>query len=334
MTLTATLFLSACASSPDLVRPEPAEQRVAEPNPRALVGGVALHLDVTPLAETAPPTGVAFEFGEQLRWLDAENRWQIRSELTPLGPQEFTLTPIGGHRLFFPMRIALAATVRSDTIFRAPLIPRHSLRSTPYVDLLDLLQEFLFPRSGSRVARWQTLPIRVALPERATDDPYRTSCAEAIADWNEALGTTWLQTVSDPDASQVICTVAEEPPLGYTLILERDTRDNPLRLRVHLSPRFNPEFPRYIRRAWMHEFGHVLGLWGHSRSMLHLVNGRAVIVDDPHPDEIAALRRLYDLPRGFDLSWVVRSWRSTQPNIDRCPLDSADFPLPRQAVLH
>ncbi len=316
------LALTACAEESDPLAPSPI------PEARVLVGEAPLHLDLTPLDEGPPPTSAQIRYGE-FAFRVGPGSWTASVVVLP--GSEILVRPHAPDRSYFPLRLTLPWALDPTVVLRAPLLRSHALGESGYVDLLDLVQEFLYPVSGSRIARWETLPVRVLLPPLPEDDPYRLSCREAMERWNLAIGREVLRVVADPDSAQVRCSVFEEAALGYTRALDRDAHRNPLRLVVHLSPRFSLEFPRYIRRAWLHEFGHVLGLWGHSRSLVHLVNGRAVIVDQPHDDEIRALHRLYALPRGFDLSWIDRPWMAPQNR--PCPLESAKLPIPWQSVL-
>jgi hypothetical protein len=289
-----------------------------------------LDIDLTPLSGVLPPRRARLRWGPLTRILGAHDGWRLRCPAPGPAAEVLRVEPEGRHRLWFGLRVDLAGWPRTLPA-RLPLVPRDGAVSAPYVDLLDLLQEFLYPRSGSRISRWPSLPLRVAVPARETTDPYVVTCRQAVDLWNEVAGETWLLAVGAEDSAAVRCAVSEEAPLGYTRIVSRSADGDATRMLVHLSPRFHPDFPRYIRRAWAHEFGHALGLWGHSVVRDHLLYGRAVLVDRPHPDEVEALRRLYALPVGFRLRWIQRRW-SAPDSIQipsPCALRSADLPLPR-----
>lgn len=287
---------------------------------------------VLPPENRIPPEGAAlFAGGLPPVRLGPRNDWS-----TPLDPSHelpllLEIEALGGPTAFHRFRRAVGTDATWP--LEIPLLERVPLEDSSYLELLDLLQEFLRPWSGSRIQRWPDGPLEVALPALAADDPYLLSCEEALAVWNEALGRTRLVAVEPSQEAPIHCTVFDTDEAAFTRAEARDDAGNPLRLRVHLSRRWTEDHPRFIRRIWVHEFGHALGLWGHSRELRHVVNGRAVITDAPHAHEIAALRLLQRLPRGFDLSWVRRRW-SVPPEPGPCPVESVDVDLPRQEILH
>lgn len=301
-------------------------------DPRLRVpGGAGLRLVFAPPPGAgAPPLGASLWAGSQRHRLGPRNGWSavLGPPLAP--PFLLRIDPFGGGPEFHPLR---RVVVEADPwSLEMPLLRRTPLGGTPYAELLDLLQEFLEPWSGSRVSRWESLPQRVRLPALPPDDPYRTTCLEAIDVWNVTMGRTVLEAVSSTDSATIRCTVFEEDRAAFTRSEARDADGHPLRLRVHLSRRWIEDAPRYIRRIWVHELGHALGLWGHSRDLDHVVNGRAVITDRPHPHELAALELLFRLPRDFDLSWIRRSWpppRSPRPS----PAALPDVQCPPEHVL-
>ena len=211
-----------------------------------------------------------------------------------------------------------------------PLVPRLRWHEGPYPELLDLLQEFLLPWSGSRVARWDREVLRVAVPRARGTVRYDQAALEAIAVWNEAYGDTLLvgvdATVQEAD---VEITLVESSRTAWATAPRRSEDGRPLRVVVSIRDDYPPGTERYIRRTLAHELGHALGLWGHSRWLEHLVNGRAVIVDRPHGQELLALRLLRSLPQGFDLATVDR--RATAVQVDDAsahvfsgPIESTD----------
>ncbi len=191
------------------------------------------------------------------------------------------------------------------------MVPTHQLDDSVYVDQIDLLQEFLWSFSGSRILRWKTETLRVSLPVNVDEVDYAAACADAMDTWNQALGVTRF-TVNQ-DEWDVVCEVSNEPRLAYTELLERDENDLPLTMRVHVSPLYAPGSEAYVRRVYLHEFGHVLGLWNHSRERAHIMNGVAVTADSLHTDEVRAARWFWSLPNGIDLVALGRRWPPKPP---------------------
>lgn len=278
-----------------------------------------------------PPEGASLFAGHRRIRLGPRNAWSGTLDPALELPLLLEIDPLGGEVAYHRLRRLLT----SETIWplNMPLLARSPLPGSVYLELLDLLQEFLRPWSNSRVQRWSQHPQRVELPALPADDPYLVTCREALVVWNQALGETWLEAVEPGSDAPIHCTVFDTDDAAFTRAESRDAAGNPLRLRVHLSRRWAEDHPRYIRRVWVHEFGHALGLWGHSRDLRHVVNGRAVITDAPHADEIATLRLLHRLPRGFDLSWIRRRWSEPKEPVP-CPVLSADVDLPGQEILH
>ncbi len=107
--------------------------------------------------------------------------------------------------------------------------------------------------------------------------------------------------------AEVECEVSKESSLGYTRLVSRDEERRPLHMLVHLSPHFASGAERYVQRVWLHELGHVQGLWGHSEDPTHVLYAHFIAVDEPAPQELKMARWLWSIPQASHLGWYVQS---------------------------
>jgi hypothetical protein len=280
---------------------------------------VAVEPGVMPYSARVAWNGGVRRLGPTAQWTtavphDGATPWWI--EVDPL-----SLAAGSGDALAF-YRLAWSSWASPPDSFLLPLVPHRPLRHSVYREAIDLLQEFIAPFSGSRLRRWSMGTLRLALPSGEWPVDYRAACREAMTRWNEVLGSPRFVAVETGAAAEVRCEVSEETRLAYTQLVDADDHGRPLAMRVHLSPRWAPGSEHYVRRVYLHELGHALGLWGHSVDLQHILNGRAVIVDDIHPDEALVARWFWSLPADFDLVALGRPPR-TPPGIS---------PPQRQAV--
>lgn len=261
-----------------------------------------LQLEFAPVEPGILPLAVAVRAGQEVRRIGPLQQWRgslpVAFDAGPLW-----VDPLGDDAgpAFYPLRVASP----SGSV-RLPLVPRVRLSLTVYRELIDLLQEFVAPFDGSRIRRWDHRPLTVSLPDGEWPVDYAAACEGAIDAWNLALGDTWLRAVQPGASADVQCVVLEFDHLANTQLVAADEHGHPVAMRVQLSPRWSAGSERYVRRTYLHELGHVLGLWGHSRDLEHVVNGRAVIRDGLHRDEIRAVRWLWNLPNDFDLVFLRR----------------------------
>jgi hypothetical protein len=301
----------------------------SDPPPATLSAARArIDLEFVPVEADRMPIAVAARMGGELRRIGPLQQW--RGTLpAAAGAGPLWVDSLGEEAAFYPLRVA----VPSSTL-QLPLVPRRRLPRSIYCELLDLLQEFIAPFAGSRVRRWGHRPLRVAWPEGTWRVDYGQACLDALEAINQALEGSWLVPVPPQEPADVVCEVLASDRLGFTQLVAVDATGHPTAMRVQLSPRWNEGAERYVRRAFLHEFGHVLGLWGHSRDLEHVVNGRAVIRDALHPDEIRALHWLWNLPADFDLVQLRRP-RRPRPWPPRTPVTRCEAAMERGiAAIH
>ncbi len=249
--------------------------------------------------------------------------WSIRPGPAPSTILELAALPRS--EAWTPLRVPwFAGNLPTELL----LLPRVEFTDSEYPQALDLLTECVAPFSAGVVRRWHSATLRVARPLPVDGVDYLGTLEEAVQIWNQALSREVLHLVAWSEEAEVICELSEESRLGYVRRLEEDPERHPLRMLIHLSPRWGLGTERYVRRAWLHELGHVLGLWGHSRDPRHLMHGRFIAVDAPHPEELLVLDWVWQLPHGTHLGWYRRS-DSVEESMDpRAPRTKNLSPTP------
>lgn len=121
---------------------------------------------------------------------------------------------------------------------------------------------------------WSQFPIRVYVQtgESQREQQWQETVITAIQDWQPYLPLTWVESQDEADIS----ILNQRPPLrsgelrarsaeaGYQFY-SRPLPDHPPilyhRFTIWISP---TQTGKYIEAAARHEFGHALGIWGHS----------------------------------------------------------------------
>lgn len=188
-----------------------------------------------------------------------------------------------------------------------PPLPIQAVESTAYPHLLALLQELSEPWFGQVVVHWPAGPVPVRCGEAVAGLVDLSAClAEAVAIWNADPGGPWFRV--DEAAAWGVRLVhlpdrRLSPPLSIH-ITRLDSTRAPLRMNLLAGNNYDAlREPRYVVRGFVHELGHALLLWGHTRDRIHCLWGAAPpIVDQPSCDERKAARLWHGLPVGLDLS--------------------------------
>ncbi len=197
-------------------------------------------------------------------------------------------------------------------------LPRIPLQSAYYGDLLHFLLEMTTPLHGGRVAHWVDDPIPVAPSVAISGEVDLGACfREAMEAWNQAAGKPLF--VEATVFARGVRLVHREgqvlhPPM-WARMLRRDQADRPILVTIHIGDTYDrAHLRRYAVRGLIHELGHALQLWGHSRDRLHILWESGPITNLPSRDEIAAITLWRTLPPGLDLT---RYQRSVELDLDR-----------------
>jgi len=303
LSLAAVSLLSAC-SGRELTAPATPLPSQADPSPLLLTPvGSSLFLHLGIVAPSAALTGVRVSWGSTAWELRGSGPWSTALPTPAQAVAELRVTPIPGSAPFTPLTVPLFEW--RDT-WDLVLLPRHPMPDCVYREGLDLLVEFLKPFDGGFVRRWTVEQLRVAEPSYRGEVDYLGTLRAAVAIWNRCLQTERFVLVPPGSSCEIACEIFDEASLGYTQLLQRDDEHRPLKMKIHLSPRWAVGAEKYVQRAWVHELGHTLGLWGHSRDPRHVLHGLFIAVDEPDPEEVRMARWLWSIPSGTHLGWFER----------------------------
>jgi hypothetical protein len=259
-----------------------------------------------PLSPTSPRAAILD--GSPERW-PADSAGALRIQLPPqLQQLRIHFAPSASDDTYHALRADLLDT---EQVIALPVIPRLRMDNSVYVEWIDLLQELTRPWAGSQLRRWRRRQLRVALPREHEFVDYRGACVEAMELWNQMLG--WTLFITATTEADIVCSLTDEARLAYAVPTRRDTGGRPLEMRLHLSPRWSIGAERYVRRTYIHEFGHAMGLWGHSVELAHIMSGRAVVVDRPDAVEVGVARWYWQLPDDFEFSRILRDFSKYLP---------------------
>jgi hypothetical protein len=221
----------------------------------------------------------------------------------PSSPADLRVEPLPLSAPFTPLFLPLFEDRQE---FELALLPLTDSAGQVYAKDLDLLTELVRPFDGGIIRRWPRQTLRLALPAPQPEVDYLGTLRNAVAIWNQLLQVERFVLVPRGSEAEVVCEVSEESSLGYTRLVSRDSQRRPLSMLVHLSPRWTPGAERYVQRAWLHELGHVLGLWGHSQDPTHVLYAHFIAVDTPSPQEVKIARWLWSIPSATHLGWYDR----------------------------
>jgi hypothetical protein len=181
-----------------------------------------------------------------------------------------------------------------------------------YADLLHLVQELTTPWFAQEVTHWPQVPLPVRARAAVSGELDLTACLyEAVAIWNCSAPDSLFRWNPQAGWGVRLVHLAEtypSPPLA-TKMVRLDLNDRPLRVHILMGDNYDHERDRpYLVRGLVHELGHVLLLWGHSRDRNHILWGAAPpLVPGPATDELRALTLWNLLPEGLLLAGYTRS---------------------------
>ena len=160
--------------------------------------------------------------------------------------------------------------------------------------------------SNGRIARFTEMPIRVYISPMLRTDVYLNAIRYGMRQWELAAGgiIEFVETEDNGDADIRVSwgTAGLWPITEVTGAKAELTRLDGDRIRVEII--LVPHWSRFeevgepgrLRAICLHEFGHAIGLWGHSPDSRD-VEFRASALEHPSPRDIKTLRRVYATPQ-------------------------------------
>ncbi len=190
-----------------------------------------------------------------------------------------------------------------------PLIPNLQLQTTYYNDFLQFFREMTdIPGNpfGTQQRRWK-LPINLYVRPYEKDGlDYKAAIERVAGDFDAILGTQVFKIVPNRTSPGVETVYRDGVPQDNYFVTEWTSDWYPNIGLIEFRNVYTPATQIVLERTARHELGHALGLH-HSFDPTHLmVGGVAPYANAFTPDEIAVIRCLYGLPRGFDTRRFLR----------------------------
>ncbi len=229
---------------------------------------------------------------------DGEFRWRWTPALT-VSEHSRRLEPLAAG-IFHRQTVPAGAPV-------GPPLPIQLTDSIEYPHVLGLLQELTTPLFDQTVVHWPDLPIPVRTGGAVAGRTDLGACLIRAAEiWNEGASEPWFRIDEQAGWGVRLIHLPDlhlSPPLEIRLTRLTDS-GGPMRMNLMAGNNYDDlRDPIYAVRGFVHELGHALLLWGHTRDRNHVLWGAAPpLVDAPSADERKAARLWHGLPEGLDLS--------------------------------
>ena len=209
--------------------------------------------------------------------------------------------------------ISLAVILLNTGMPQTAIAQEHA--PSVYTDYFDHITLF----SQGRITRFTQMPIRVYISPILKDSPYLPEIRYAMQEWHTASdGDIRFEEIEAPRNADIrvswghsgLHTDFQDTRLGSAeLIRLKDTKQIVVQDPADASPPFTVDIilmlegdgtigelsQKEMRTVCVHEFGHAIGLWGHSPHPGDVIYPTAT-VQHPSTRDIITLRKLYNTP--------------------------------------
>ncbi len=246
-----------------------------------------------------------------LAWLPmAKRQCRTRQAAWTLTPAP----PLPSRVIFTPADTTLWHAFRcriADTKAQPVPLPKSPVDSPCYDDLLDLVEDLTAGYFDHVMRHWQDYPVPVRCGNHRSGEVDLSAClARAVAIWNRAEHAPWFTLDEDADWGVRLLHYAgaHMSPTLRVQLTRHDVHGDPVRMNIAVGDDYRTaRDSTYVIRGMVHELGHTLLLWGHSRDRDHCLWGAAPpLVCTPSADERKAAHLVRDLPEGLDLKNYFR----------------------------